>query len=197
MDLEGIEHSADPALLRQESRDFYWYLPVLKRQLDGKTAQLWDRLRNEAEGLRVLAQTRAARMPLTARGGVTGMSGAPKGVTDHRVAGRAKPFRQGVGEEDERAVYPIFWTAPSFTQRKGRGFAAPPFPLLPNQREVASSSRHRLVAPLPPPSQAARPPSSMAAKANQAESEAAFAVASAACRARCSASWATRWASAS
>jgi len=75
MDLEGIEHSADPALLRQKSRDFYWYSPVLKRQLDGKTADLWARPRDEAEVLRLLAGARAARMPVTARGGATGNYG--------------------------------------------------------------------------------------------------------------------------
>ena len=33
--LAGIEQSDDAALLRQKSRDFYWYSPVLKKQLDG------------------------------------------------------------------------------------------------------------------------------------------------------------------
>jgi len=75
MDLEGIEHSADPALLRQKSRDFYWYSPVLKRQLDGKTADLWARPRDEAEVLRILTECRAARVPVTARGGATGNYG--------------------------------------------------------------------------------------------------------------------------
>ena len=75
MNLEGIEHSRDPALLRQKSRDFYWYSPVLKRQLDGKTADIWARPRDEAEVLRVLAACRAERIPVTARGGATGNYG--------------------------------------------------------------------------------------------------------------------------
>lgn len=75
MDLEGIEHSRDPALLRQKSRDFYWYSPVLKRQLDGKTADVWARPANESEVLRILNACRAARMPVTARGGATGNYG--------------------------------------------------------------------------------------------------------------------------
>ena len=75
MELEGIEHSRDPALLRQKSRDFYWYSPVLKRQLDGKSADIWARPRDEAEVLRVLRECRAARMPVTARGGATGNYG--------------------------------------------------------------------------------------------------------------------------
>jgi len=75
MELEGIEHSRDRALLRQKSRDFYWYSPVLKRQLDGKSADLWARPHNEDEVLHILRQCRAARMPVTARGGATGNYG--------------------------------------------------------------------------------------------------------------------------
>jgi len=73
--LDGIEQSADPALLRQKSRDFYWYSPVLKRQLDGKRGDLWVRPRDEAEVLRVLTACRAARVPVTVRGGATGNYG--------------------------------------------------------------------------------------------------------------------------
>ena len=75
MELEGIEHSRDRALLRQKSRDFYWYSPVLKRQLDGKSADLWARPRNEDEVLHILRECRAVRMPVTARGGATGNYG--------------------------------------------------------------------------------------------------------------------------
>jgi FAD/FMN-containing dehydrogenase len=73
--LDGIEHSDDPALLRQKSRDFYWYSPVLKKQLDGRCADLWVRPANEAEVLRVLAAARAAGVPVTVRGGATGNYG--------------------------------------------------------------------------------------------------------------------------
>jgi len=73
--LAGIETSADRALLRQKSRDFYWYSPILKAQLDGKCADLYARPRNEAEVLRILAACRAARVPVTMRGGGTGNYG--------------------------------------------------------------------------------------------------------------------------
>jgi hypothetical protein len=73
--LAGIEQSDDAALLRQKSRDFYWYSPVLKRQLDGKRADLWVRPANEAEVVRVLAAARAAGVPVTVRGGATGNYG--------------------------------------------------------------------------------------------------------------------------
>ena len=38
--LEGIRTEDHPALVRQKSRDFYWYSPVLKRQLDAVTADI-------------------------------------------------------------------------------------------------------------------------------------------------------------
>lgn len=71
----GLEHSADPALLRQKSRDFYWYSPVLKARLDGLAAECWVRPKNEAEVLRVLTACRARRIPVTVRGGATGNYG--------------------------------------------------------------------------------------------------------------------------
>jgi FAD/FMN-containing dehydrogenase len=73
--LAGIETSTDRALLRQKSRDFYWYSPILKAQLDGKCADLYARPRDEAEVLRILTACRAARVPVTVRGGGTGNYG--------------------------------------------------------------------------------------------------------------------------
>jgi FAD/FMN-containing dehydrogenase len=73
--LDGIEISTDRALLRQKSRDFYWYSPILKKLLDGKSGELFARPRDEAEVLRILAGCRAARIPVTVRGGGTGNYG--------------------------------------------------------------------------------------------------------------------------
>ena len=73
--LDGLELSTDRALLRQKSRDFYWYSPILKAQLDSKSAELYVRPKNEDEVLRVLAACRAARVPVTVRGGGTGNYG--------------------------------------------------------------------------------------------------------------------------
>ncbi len=39
-DLEGIAVEDHPALVKQKSRDFYWYSPILKSQLDNVTADL-------------------------------------------------------------------------------------------------------------------------------------------------------------
>ncbi len=74
-ELDGIEQSTDPALLRQKSRDFYWYSPILKARLDGLAAECWVRPRDEAEVLRVLTACRARRIPVTVRGGGTGNYG--------------------------------------------------------------------------------------------------------------------------
>lgn len=74
-ELAGIELATDRALLRQKSRDFYWYSPILKAQLDGKSAELLARPKTEAEVLRILAACRAARIPVTVRGGGTGNYG--------------------------------------------------------------------------------------------------------------------------
>jgi FAD/FMN-containing dehydrogenase len=74
-ELGGIELSTDRALLRQKSRDFYWYSPILKQRLDGKSAELLARPRNEAEVLRILAACRTRRVPVTVRGGGTGNYG--------------------------------------------------------------------------------------------------------------------------
>jgi FAD/FMN-containing dehydrogenase len=74
-ELDGIELSTDRALLRQKSRDFYWYSPILKAQLDGKSAELLARPKDEAEVLRILTACRARRVPVTTRGGGTGNYG--------------------------------------------------------------------------------------------------------------------------
>lgn len=71
----GVETIRDRALLRQRARDFYWYSPILKAQLDGKSAELIACPRSEAEVLATLAACRAARIPVTARGGATGNYG--------------------------------------------------------------------------------------------------------------------------
>ncbi|MCS6890812.1 MAG: FAD-binding oxidoreductase [Rhodovarius sp.] len=73
--LAGLVLSDDPALLRQKSRDFYWYSPILKQRLDGLAAELWVQPREEAEVLRILTEARARRIPVTVRGGATGNYG--------------------------------------------------------------------------------------------------------------------------
>ncbi len=73
--LGGVPAETDPALVRRKSRDFHWYSPALRRQLDGRVADLVVRPRDEAELLHVAALARRHFVPLTARGGGTGNYG--------------------------------------------------------------------------------------------------------------------------
>ncbi|WP_172299394.1 FAD-binding oxidoreductase [Pseudoruegeria sp. HB172150] len=73
--LDGVAMDERPAVVRQKSRDFYWYSPVLKRQLDGFTGDLVVLPTSEAEVARVLAAAFAHDVPVTVRGGGTGNYG--------------------------------------------------------------------------------------------------------------------------
>lgn len=74
-DLDGLAIETDPALVRQKSRDFFWYSPVLKAQLNRKSADLVVTPRDEAELVRVVAACVRRGVPLTPRGGGTGNYG--------------------------------------------------------------------------------------------------------------------------
>jgi FAD/FMN-containing dehydrogenase len=74
-ELEGIACEDNPVLVRQKSRDFYWYSPVLKQQLDKVTGDIVVAPKTEAEIVRVLAACHALRIPVTPRGSGTGNYG--------------------------------------------------------------------------------------------------------------------------
>jgi FAD/FMN-containing dehydrogenase len=74
-DLEGIRIEDNPAIVQQKSRDFYWYSPLLKRQLDHVRADLIVSPRNEAEVIRVLSACFRHQVPVTPRGTGTGNYG--------------------------------------------------------------------------------------------------------------------------
>ena len=74
-ELSDIPHTTDAALVRQKSRDFFWYSPVLNRQLHGCGAQAVISPRDEAEVVRVAAGCFRRNVPVTARGGGTGNYG--------------------------------------------------------------------------------------------------------------------------
>ena len=59
--LGGIKIEDNPAIVKQKSRDFFWYSPVLKRELDHVTADLVVSPKNEAEVIQVLKTCYAAR----------------------------------------------------------------------------------------------------------------------------------------
>lgn len=73
--LAGIRLEDNPAVLRQKSRDFYWYSPTLKRQLDGVVGDILAAPTSEEEVLRILAACFELGIPVTPRGTGTGNYG--------------------------------------------------------------------------------------------------------------------------
>src|SRR5271170_7024524 len=65
----------DPALVKQKSRDFYWYSPILKKQLRHVAADLVVMPRSVDEVLTVARECVRRRVPITPRGGGTGNYG--------------------------------------------------------------------------------------------------------------------------
>jgi FAD/FMN-containing dehydrogenase len=82
--LPALDWTTDPALVRQKSRDFFWYSPVLKRQLNRVTGEAVVAPRDEGELRALLAAAHAADVPVTPRGGGTGNYG------------QAMPLRGGI-----------------------------------------------------------------------------------------------------
>ncbi len=73
--IDGVPIIDDPILVRQRSRDFFWYSPILKQLLNDKKADLVVCPCNEADVVRVAAACARYRVPLTPRGGGTGNYG--------------------------------------------------------------------------------------------------------------------------
>jgi len=73
--LDGLELVDHPVQLRLRSRDFYWYSPILKRELDGKAADLIIVPHTIDEVVRVAAACARYSVPLVVRGGATGNYG--------------------------------------------------------------------------------------------------------------------------
>ena len=71
----GIKVETHPALVKQKSRDFFWYSPILKRQLDHLVAEAVVTPRSSSEVLQVLAAAFALGIPVTPRGSGTGNYG--------------------------------------------------------------------------------------------------------------------------
>jgi FAD/FMN-containing dehydrogenase len=74
-DIAGIEWVTDPAYVADKSRDYFWYSPILKEQLDGKTADIVVKPGSEADVIRVAAACAKHRLKITVRGGGTGNYG--------------------------------------------------------------------------------------------------------------------------
>lgn len=73
--LGGIRTEDNPALVKQKSRDFFWYSPVLKRQLDHVSADIVVSPTSEAQVLETLRACHAVGVPVTPRGTGTGNYG--------------------------------------------------------------------------------------------------------------------------
>ncbi|WP_206931984.1 FAD-binding oxidoreductase [Roseococcus thiosulfatophilus] len=101
--LPGLDWITDPALVRQKSRDFFWYSPVLKRQLNGARADAVAVPRNEEEVVRLLAECHARRIPVTTRGAGTGNYG------------QAMPLLGGV-VLDMSAMDAVLWAKPGLVR---------------------------------------------------------------------------------
>ena len=71
----AIRTEDNATLVKQKSRDFFWYSPVLKRELDAVTADIMVSPTNEAEVKTVLAVAYALGIPVTPRGAGTGNYG--------------------------------------------------------------------------------------------------------------------------
>nr|WP_306269124.1 FAD-binding oxidoreductase [Pararhizobium sp. IMCC3301] len=74
-ELAPVRCEDNAAIVRQKSRDFFWYSPVLKRQLQEVTADLIAAPVNEAEVIHVLKTCFAHDVPVTPRGTGTGNYG--------------------------------------------------------------------------------------------------------------------------
>ena len=65
----------NPQIVELLSRDFYWYSPVLRKQLDGKVGEIVVQPLDAAEVQKVLRYCYAGNLPVTARGAGTGNYG--------------------------------------------------------------------------------------------------------------------------
>jgi FAD/FMN-containing dehydrogenase len=61
----------DPKLLEAKSRDYYWYSPILRKELEGRRGQILVRPETEDDVISVAAACANLRIPLTLRGGGT------------------------------------------------------------------------------------------------------------------------------
>ena len=73
--LGAVKSDDNPAIVRQKSRDFFWYSPILKRQLDAVAGDIVVTPQSRDEVVQVLAAAHALGIPVTPRGSGTGNYG--------------------------------------------------------------------------------------------------------------------------
>jgi len=98
--LDGIKTERNPALVKQKSRDFYWYSPTLKRQLDHVTADIVAFPTSRDDVVATLAAAHALGIPVTPRGTGTGNYGQAMPlsggiVLDLSLFNRVREIRHG------------------------------------------------------------------------------------------------------
>lgn len=74
-DLAGIALIDEAQVVRKRSRDFFWYSPILNRELADKSADIIACPRDEAEVVRIAAACARRRIPITVRAAGTGNYG--------------------------------------------------------------------------------------------------------------------------
>jgi len=89
-DLAGMKIEDNPAIVKQKSRDFFWYSPVLKRQLEHVTADLVVTPSSEAELIEVMKACHRHKVPVTTRGAGTGNYGQAMPLTGGAVLNLAE-----------------------------------------------------------------------------------------------------------
>jgi FAD/FMN-containing dehydrogenase len=72
---DGARVITEPQVVEQLSKDFYWYSPVLRKQLDGKVGEVVVQPLNAGEIQGVLRYGYANNIPVTVRGAGTGNYG--------------------------------------------------------------------------------------------------------------------------
>jgi FAD/FMN-containing dehydrogenase len=73
--LPEIKVEDHSVIVKQKSRDFFWYSPILKQQLEHVAAQAIVSVRNEDEIIATLSAAYSLHIPVTARGSGTGNYG--------------------------------------------------------------------------------------------------------------------------
>ena len=74
-DIGDISYQDDAKILATKSKDYFWYSPILKDQLDDCVGQLLVQPKTEEEIITVASAIAHHRIPLTIRGGGTGNYG--------------------------------------------------------------------------------------------------------------------------
>ena len=75
LELPDLDWITDQSRVARLSQDFSWFSPVLKRDLQGKNADIVARPRTEDEIRRLVGACARYRIPITVRGGGTGNYG--------------------------------------------------------------------------------------------------------------------------